>query len=66
VITPYAAACVSCHDSDASKAHMTANGGKINMERGTVIVADEQCVICHGAGRSADADAVHLNLVPGH
>jgi len=66
VITPYAAACVSCHDSDASKAHMTANGGKINKGRGTVIVADEQCVVCHGAGRSADAAAVHLNLVPGN
>ena len=66
VITPYAAACVSCHDSDASKAHMTANGGKINKERSTVIVADEQCAICHGAGRSADAAAIHLNLVPGN
>ena len=59
VITPYTAACVSCHDGANAKAHMTANGGAINKPRSTVNAAAEQCAICHGAGRSADVNVVH-------
>jgi OmcA/MtrC family decaheme c-type cytochrome len=58
VITPFSAACVACHDSAAAKAHMTANGGVINKPRSTVTEA-EQCVICHGPGRSADVTVAH-------
>jgi OmcA/MtrC family decaheme c-type cytochrome len=65
VISPYSAACVSCHDSSAAKSHMTANGGVINKTRTAFTAGTEQCVICHGAGRSADAAAVHANYVPG-
>jgi OmcA/MtrC family decaheme c-type cytochrome len=53
VISPYSAACVSCHDSSAAKSHMTANGGAVSKARSTVTTGTEQCVICHGAGRSA-------------
>jgi OmcA/MtrC family decaheme c-type cytochrome len=66
VISPYSAACVSCHDDSAAKSHMTANGGVVNKARTAFTAGTEQCVICHGAGRSADAIAVHADLVPGN
>jgi len=66
VISPYSAACVSCHDDSAAKAHITANGGVVNKARSTFTAGTEQCVICHGAGRSAEATAVHADLVPGN
>jgi OmcA/MtrC family decaheme c-type cytochrome len=66
VITPFTAACVSCHDGASAKAHMTANGGAINESRSTVNAAVEQCAICHGPGRSQDAAAVHANFQAGH
>ena len=58
VITPFAAACVACHDSSVAKAHMEANGGAINKARSTV-TAVEQCAVCHGPGRSTDVTVVH-------
>ena len=33
VTTPFTASCVSCHDHPAAKAHMTLNGGLINVAR---------------------------------
>jgi OmcA/MtrC family decaheme c-type cytochrome len=66
VISPYSAACVACHDDSAAKAHMTANGGVIGKARNTFTAGTEQCVICHGAGRSADAAEVHASLIPGN
>ncbi|MFZ4438632.1 MAG: OmcA/MtrC family decaheme c-type cytochrome [Syntrophales bacterium] len=59
VITPYSAACVSCHDSDASKAHMETNGGKVNKKRSDVVTGSEACATCHGAGKVYGVDAVH-------
>lgn len=57
VISPNAAACVYCHDSDLAKGHMTQNGA-YSEARGTY-TATETCALCHGPGRSADVEAVH-------
>ena len=65
VISPYSAACVACHDDSAAKAHMTANGGFYGARSGFT-AGTEQCAICHGAGRSADAAEVHTSLIPGN
>lgn len=66
VISPFAAACVACHASEAARAHMGGNGGWINAERTTVtsggtVTADsgEQCVVCHGTGKDAGVDVKH-------
>jgi OmcA/MtrC family decaheme c-type cytochrome len=59
VTTPYAAACVSCHDGNSSRAHMALNGGSINVARGQANPALESCTVCHGPGRTYDAAVVH-------
>lgn len=60
-------ACVSCHDSAVAKAHMASNGGQIdpskpaNNDLGVArssLVA-EQCALCHGEGKTADAVKAH-------
>jgi OmcA/MtrC family decaheme c-type cytochrome len=62
VTTPYAAACVSCHDKALSQAHISLNGGQINVVRSALVLANETCAVCHGAGREFDPVAVHKNL----
>jgi OmcA/MtrC family decaheme c-type cytochrome len=52
-IAPVSAACFSCHDTDGAWNHMQANVA--NTRTGPA----ETCVTCHGAGRSADVQAVH-------
>ncbi len=61
VITPMAAACYACHDSQLAQAHMAGNGGMINDNRSTVVDAGsvETCAICHGAGKPQDLEVVH-------
>jgi OmcA/MtrC family decaheme c-type cytochrome len=61
VITPTAAACYACHDSQLAQAHMADNGGVINDNRSTVVDAGsvETCQICHGAGKPQDLTVVH-------
>jgi OmcA/MtrC family decaheme c-type cytochrome len=70
VNSPITSACYACHDSAPAKAHMLGNGGWLNTPRSTVttavagvstvaIVQSEQCLVCHGAGRTADIKAVH-------
>jgi OmcA/MtrC family decaheme c-type cytochrome len=65
VTTPFAAACVSCHDNQAAKAHMTLNGGSINVVRSVAQITPrpledvESCAVCHGPGRDFDAAKVH-------
>jgi OmcA/MtrC family decaheme c-type cytochrome len=61
VITPTAAACYACHDSQLAQAHMADNGGVINDNRSTVLDAGsvETCQICHGPGKSQDLEVVH-------
>jgi len=63
VTTPFAAACVSCHDRPAAKAHITLNGGVVNATRAaarpTGVEDVESCAVCHGPGRDFDAAKIH-------
>ncbi|MBI5142393.1 MAG: OmcA/MtrC family decaheme c-type cytochrome [Nitrospirae bacterium] len=58
-ISPITGACVSCHTTNAAMAHMEANGGVIGDIRSNTIATVEQCLICHGAGRTAGVSTVH-------
>ena len=61
VNSPFASACSSCHDDVVSQSHIKANGGFIQATRGTAaaLVNTEQCVTCHGQGRTMDAVVIH-------
>ena len=59
VITPFTAACVTCHDSTAAQAHMTLNGGQIKVNRSSMNIAGESCAVCHGVGSTYDPAKVH-------
>jgi OmcA/MtrC family decaheme c-type cytochrome len=59
VNTPFAGACLSCHDSSAAKAHMTQNGAAINVARSVAKTAVESCAVCHGSGSEWDVTTVH-------
>ena len=59
VVTPFAAACGSCHDSVGAQAHFKTQGGLINVNRSSVIGSGEACALCHGTGRSEDVAVVH-------
>jgi OmcA/MtrC family decaheme c-type cytochrome len=60
VTTPFAGACVSCHDSTATKSHIKLQGGQVQVNRNTTgLVASESCVTCHGPGRSEDPAVAH-------
>ena len=58
VTTPFAASCVSCHDSTPTKSHIMINGGVVNAARSSVLGV-ESCAVCHGPGRSYDTAEVH-------
>lgn len=65
VTTPWAGACVSCHDGSAARAHIAINGGQLNVTRSAALPAGraledvESCAVCHGPGRDFDAAKVH-------
>jgi OmcA/MtrC family decaheme c-type cytochrome len=59
VMTPYAAACFSCHNRDPATAHITSNGGVVKGTRDKARVAEESCTICHGPGKEADVVVIH-------
>jgi len=65
VTTPFTAACVSCHDGSAAKAHMAINGGQLSVPRATALPKNrpledvESCAVCHGPGREFDTAKVH-------
>jgi OmcA/MtrC family decaheme c-type cytochrome len=62
VISPITSACASCHDTPIALDHMTANGGKFYSPRSSVLAPNapqEQCLICHGPGRTAPIGEVH-------
>ena len=59
VTTPFAAACVSCHDSNSAQAHMKTQGGQVKVARSALILTGEACAVCHGAGKELDPAKVH-------
>lgn len=65
VVSPFAAACVSCHDSVAAASHMATNGGMIQLTRGTFATnmatpgKGEACATCHGVGKAEDITVKH-------
>ena len=59
VTSPFAGACVSCHDSAATKSHIKLQGGKLQVNRNSGVAGSESCVTCHGPGRSEDPAVAH-------
>jgi len=63
VISPNSAVCSTCHVSDLAKQHMMQNGGDFNATKAadSALISSgvETCELCHGAGRTADVEAVH-------
>lgn len=62
-ITPTAAVCSSCHDSDKARSHMTGRrqGGAFAVLQSAINAGTvrERCVDCHGRGRDKDVRKVH-------
>jgi OmcA/MtrC family decaheme c-type cytochrome len=59
VLSPFAAPCFGCHDTDADRAHFEINGGSIYAARSQALGSTETCMICHGSGKVADIAVVH-------
>ena len=59
VLSPTAAVCSACHDSDLARAHMSQNGGSLYLPRSTGLALEEACFVCHANGRLADIRQVH-------
>ena len=62
VNSPITSACSNCHDTPAAIAHFKGNGGAFFEARATALLKVEQCMVCHGSGRTADIKAVHMNF----
>tara|TARA_B100001540_G_scaffold233784_1_gene207977 strand:+ start:1008 stop:3281 length:2274 start_codon:yes stop_codon:yes gene_type:complete len=65
VVSPMAAACASCHDSDVAAAHMESQGASFAtsqaaLDSGAVV---ETCVVCHGEGKANDAWVSHQSFL---
>lgn len=61
-VSPTAAVCSSCHDSDVAKVHMQDpfSGGNFSATQATIdATVTENCTFCHGAGKSVDVKSVH-------
>jgi OmcA/MtrC family decaheme c-type cytochrome len=64
-ISPKAAACMSCHNSELARAHMQQNGGQIAVPAAQLLrdgdghFPQESCAVCHGPGRVADVGSLH-------
>jgi len=60
VTSPFAAACVACHDSAVVQSHIANTGiGKIKAARSSVVPETEQCAFCHGPGKIVDVAVMH-------
>ena len=59
MITPQAATCTGCHDSDVAKAHMEQNGADFSITEATLGSTTETCEICHSSGSNAAIKTVH-------
>jgi hypothetical protein len=47
----WTAACVTCHDSSAARAHADVNTSRLG---------EESCAVCHGAGKDLSVETVHF------
>jgi OmcA/MtrC family decaheme c-type cytochrome len=56
-ITPTAAVCSSCHDTELAAAHMQQNGAVFDLMDGTSYT--ETCSLCHAAGGIEDVAVAH-------
>lgn len=59
VTTTITEKCFACHDSTTDKAHMTLNGGGINVARSVAYNYVETCLLCHGSGKVSDIKTKH-------
>lgn len=62
VLSQITGACSACHDSPSAINHMRLNGGLFYAPRSTAVgpnAQPEQCLICHGPGRTAAIGTVH-------
>jgi OmcA/MtrC family decaheme c-type cytochrome len=59
VTSPTVTACVACHDSADAISHYRNNGGTMYAPRSVGLAQNETCLICHGAGRTADIKVMH-------
>lgn len=65
VTSPFAAACISCHDSVAAQSHVATQGGMIQVTRATFATnmatpgKGEACATCHGVGKAEDITVKH-------
>jgi hypothetical protein len=61
VITPKAASCTSCHDSQTAIGHVVGVGGSSfgNVSHAQALQTQEICADCHGLGRPQGVDVVH-------
>lgn len=61
VISPKAATCTSCHDSNAAITHVTKFGGATfgDKSQADVAMARESCDDCHASGGVKSVDTVH-------
>jgi OmcA/MtrC family decaheme c-type cytochrome len=59
VTSPITAVCSTCHDGSTAIAHMEGNGGSFYDARSAAVTRTEQCLVCHGNGKTADISAVH-------
>jgi OmcA/MtrC family decaheme c-type cytochrome len=59
VSSPITAVCSTCHDAATATAHMENNGGSFYDPRSAAVTRTEQCLVCHGNGKTADISTVH-------
>ena len=70
VNSPIANACFACHTTPVAMSHMRGNGGYLYASRATVKAENggvmgyrEACIVCHGAGKVADAEVIHAQTM---
>jgi hypothetical protein len=61
VSSPVTSACGAA-TTPAAIAHFKGNGGAFYEARSTALAKVEQCLICHGAGKTADIRTVHMTF----
>jgi OmcA/MtrC family decaheme c-type cytochrome len=57
-ISPIAATCSGCHDKSETRQHMVRMGASFGVVQ-SALAGREQCVTCHGPGKSRDVRRAH-------